>query len=66
MILLLFFIQQKNIQIFNSTYLKNSDLNNCEVISDDKIKNYILQKSVFAVAKSGTVSLEICNAKYLQ
>ena len=45
------------------SYLKNSDLKNCEVISDDKIKNYILQKSVFAVAKSGTVSLEICNAK---
>ena len=45
------------------SYLKNSDLKNCEVISDDKIKNYILQKSVFSVAKSGTVSLEICNAK---
>ena len=45
------------------SYLKNSDLKNCEVISDDKVKNYILQKSVFAVAKSGTVSLEICNAK---
>jgi len=45
------------------SYLKNSDLKNCEVISDDKIKNYILHKSVFAVAKSGTVSLEICNAK---
>ena len=45
------------------SYLQNSDLKNCEIISDDKIKNYILQKSVFAVAKSGTVSLEICNAK---
>ncbi len=45
------------------SYLKNSDLKNCEVISDDKVKNHILQKSVFAVAKSGTVSLEICNAK---
>ena len=45
------------------SYLKNSDLKNCEVISDDKIKNYILQKSVFAVAKSGTVSLEICKSK---
>ena len=45
------------------SYLKNSDLKNCKVISDDKMKNYILQKSVFAVAKSGTVSLEICNAK---
>ncbi len=45
------------------SYLNNSDLKNCEVISDDKVKNYILQNSVFAVAKSGTVSLEICNAK---
>ena len=43
------------------SYLKNSDLNNCEVISDDKIKYHILSKSIFAVAKSGTVSLEICN-----
>ena len=43
------------------SYFKNSDLNNCEVISDDKIKYHILSKSIFAVAKSGTVSLEICN-----
>ena len=27
------------------------------------MKNYILQKSIFAVAKSGTVSIEICSAK---
>ena len=45
------------------SYLKNSDLNNCEVISDDKFKAHLLKKSIFAVAKSGTVSLEICNAK---
>ena len=45
------------------SYLKNSDLSNCEVISDDKFKVHILKKSIFAVAKSGTVSLEICNAK---
>ena len=45
------------------TYIKKNDLNNCEVISDNKIKSYILKKSVFAIAKSGTVSLEICNAK---
>ena len=45
------------------TYIKKDDLNNCEVISDNKIKSYILKKSVFAIAKSGTVSLEICNAK---
>ena len=36
---------------------------NCEVISDEKIKSSILKKSIFAVSKSGTISLEICNAK---
>ena len=36
---------------------------NCEVISDEKIKSHILKKSIFAVAKSGTICLEICNAK---
>ena len=45
------------------TYIKKNNLNNCEVISDNIIKSHILKKSVFAVAKSGTVSLEICNAK---
>ena len=36
---------------------------NCGSISDEKIKAEILKCSIFAVAKSGTVSLEICNAK---
>jgi len=45
------------------SYIKKYKLNNCEVISDNKIKSHILKKSVFAVSKSGTVSLEICNAK---
>ncbi len=44
-------------------FLLKENLKNCEVISDDKIKSEILKKSVFAVAKSGTVSLEICNFK---
>jgi len=43
--------------------IKTSNLSNCEIINDDKIKSHILQKSIFAVAKSGTVSLEICNAR---
>ena len=43
--------------------IKKNNLNNCEIISDNKIKSHILKKSVFAVSKSGTVSLEICNAK---
>ena len=45
------------------SHIKKSGLTNCEIISDDKIKAYLLRKSIFAVAKSGTVSLEICNAK---
>ena len=44
-------------------FLKNSPFNNFQVISDEDIKSKILSKSIFAVVKSGTVSLEICNAK---
>ena len=44
-------------------FVNKSSLANCEIVSDDKIKSHILQKSIFAVAKSGTVSLEISNAK---
>ena len=43
-------------------YLKKKLLNNSQVISDENIKSQILSKSIFAIAKSGTVSLEICNA----
>ena len=43
-------------------FIKKSLLNNTQVISDENIKSQILSNSVFAVAKSGTVSLEICNA----
>ena len=39
------------------------NLKECDVISDEKIKSHILKKSIFAVSKSGTISLEICNAK---
>ena len=40
--------------------LNNQNINNAEVISDEKIKNEILKISSFAVVKSGTVSLEVC------
>ena len=43
------------------SYISKTDLINCEVINDEKIKSHILRKSIFAIAKSGTVSLEICN-----
>jgi lipid-A-disaccharide synthase len=58
--------------VFHATYenknlisekIKNSNFENVEVVSDENIKKQILDKSIFAVSKSGTVSLEICNAK---
>ncbi len=43
--------------------INKSNLENVEVISDENIKKQILNNSIFAVSKSGTISLEICNAK---
>ena len=76
--ILLDFIKLMNVKytdmtyVFHSTkqysqliqsFINESSIPNCEIVSDDKIKSHILQKSIFAVAKSGTVSLEISNAK---
>ena len=47
---------------FISSFLKNKLIDNAQVISDENIKTQILSSSIFAVVKSGTVSLEICNA----
>jgi len=46
-----------------SEKINNLNLKNVEVISDENIKEQIITKSIFAVSKSGTISLEICNAK---
>ena len=43
--------------------LKPHNFINVEIISEKNIKSVVLLNSLFAVAKSGTVSLEICNAK---
>ena len=43
--------------------IKKKGFKNCEAVSDEKIKSQLLRQSIFAVAKSGTVSLEICNFK---
>ena len=59
--LFVFHATEKNKNSINDK-LKISNLNNTEVISDENIKSQILSSSVFAVSKSGTVSLEICNA----
>ncbi len=42
--------------------LKKFNLANADIISDENLKFKILSNSVFAVAKSGTVSLQICNS----
>ena len=59
--LFVFHATDENRNLINEK-LKISNLKNVQVISDDNIKSQILSSSVFAVAKSGTVSLEICNA----
>ena len=43
-------------------YIKNENLKNVDIISNENIKKEILLNSIFAVCKSGTVSLQVCNA----
>ena len=43
--------------------LSKSLINNYEVVSDENLKQAILSKTFFAIAKSGTISLEICKAE---
>jgi len=57
-----FHATEENKDLLNKM-LSNSNLTNIEVVSEKNIKSEILLNSIFAVAKSGTVSLEICNAK---
>ncbi len=42
--------------------VKQKNIENVDVVSEENIKSDILSKSIFAVSKSGTVSLQICNA----
>ena len=60
--LFVFHATEENKNLINEK-IKISNLQNVEVISDENIKRQILDRSTFAVSKSGTVSLEICNAK---
>ncbi len=76
--ILLDFIQlmnQKNLEfsfVFHSTEenkefivnsIKDKNIENLHVISDDELKSQVLSKSIFAICKSGTVSLQVCNAQ---
>ena len=47
---------------FIVNHVKQTDLNNIDVISDDNIKSQILSNLIFAVSKSGTVSLQISSS----
>ena len=42
-------------------YVKKFNVENIDIVSEENIKSEILSKSIFAVSKSGTVSLQICN-----
>ena len=61
-IFFIFHSTSENVQSIQNL-LNKQEFKNCAAISDDKIKSHILKSSIFAVAKSGTVSLEICNKK---
>ena len=49
------------VQLIQNLLLKEG-FKNCGAIADERIKLNILRSSIFAVSKSGTISLEICNA----
>ena len=42
--------------------IKQKNIFNIDVISEENIKSYVLSKSIFAVSKSGTISLQVSNA----
>ena len=60
--LFVFHATEENKNYINDN-IKIANSDNVQVISDENIKSQILSRSVFAVSKSGTVSLEICNAR---
>ena len=61
----IFFIFHATQSHFNliKKMLINEGFDNCDVVFDENIKSEVLKKSFFAISKSGTVSLEICNFK---
>ena len=57
-----FHVTDQNKNLIKKKVLQ-SNIENVDVISEENIKSQILSNSKFAVVKSGTVSLEICNLK---
>tara|TARA_Y100001936_G_C16056085_1_gene661125 strand:- start:774 stop:1904 length:1131 start_codon:yes stop_codon:yes gene_type:complete len=50
----------ENYKNFLVEFSKKQKLSNVEIISNDNIKRTVIKKSIFAVVKSGTISLEVC------
>ena len=42
--------------------VKNTDLKNIDIVSDENVKSQVLSNSIFAITKSGTVSLQVSSA----
>jgi len=61
-LLFVFHSTAEHVQLIQDLLVKE-EFKNCDTIADEKIKYHVLKSSMFAVAKSGTISLEICNAK---
>ncbi len=55
----IFHATDKNKELL-SDYISKEQVKNIEIINDEKIKTTVLKKSIFAVVKSGTISLEVC------
>ena len=58
----IFHLTSEHVRLIQNLLLKEG-FKNCEAITDEKIKSNVLKSSTFAVAKSGTISLEICKEK---
>ncbi len=50
----------QNSKVFLSQIIKKNNLQNIDIVSDENIKIATIKKSIFAIVKSGTVSLEVC------
>ena len=50
----------ENSKNYLSQILKKNNLENIDIISNENIKIATIKKSIFAIVKSGTVSLEVC------
>ena len=61
-IFFIFHSTSEHVQALQNLLLKEG-FKNCGAIADEKIKSHVLKSSIFAIVKSGTISLEICNSK---